>query len=113
MFHLPSFFRSFFVLLVIGAVIFAATKFSSPIKSNVSKVLGTEVTEQSDALPKELQSDVNASVEEVTSKALKTDVTDVVNLGSSVNKVVNDYHAVQEEIQKKVDEFFAEEKKRK
>jgi hypothetical protein len=113
MFNLPSFIRSFFVLLVIGAVIFAATTFSSPIKSNVSKVLGTHVTEQSNELPKELQKDVSASVEGMKDKALKTDVTDLVDLGSRVRKVINDYHALQREIQKKADEFFAEESKGK
>ena len=111
MFHLPSFIRSFFVLLVIGVVIFAATKFSSPIKHTTSKVLGTQVTKQSEALPGELQKDVTSSVDDVKKKALQTDITNIVDVSSRVKKVITDYHTVQEEIQKHVDEFFKEKKK--
>jgi hypothetical protein len=113
MFNLPSFIRSFFVLLVIGAVIFAATKFSSPIKQTTSKVLGTQVTEKSEALPKELQKDVQDSVTGVTEQALKTDFTDLVDVRSRAGKVIRDYHTAQKEIQKHVDEFFKEKENKK
>lgn len=106
MFHPPSFFRSFFILLVLVAILFVATKFSSPVKNNVSKVLGIQVTESSKNVPENLQKDITSFLEDVKKQGMKTDVQDVVDAGSKVNKVITDYHNFQKEVEKQLNEFF-------
>lgn len=106
MFNVSTFIRSFFILAVFLLILFAATKFSPPIKQHVSKVLGTRVTEQAPTLPQDLQKDVTNSIEEVKKQGMETDLNDVVDAGSKINKVIADYHIFQKEIEKQVNQFF-------
>lgn len=110
MFHLPSLIKSFFVLLVIGSAIVAATKFSPELKQTAGKVLGTTVNENSQTLPKALQKDVNESVTTAKNAAMNTDVNKVVDLKEKADKVISDYHSLQREIQIQVDRFFSQKK---
>jgi hypothetical protein len=113
MFSPSSFIRSIFVFVVLFAVLFTVTKFGSPIKQQVSSVLGVKVSEQTPALPENLQKDVGSSLNAVKKQALQTNAEDVVREVSRVNKIVKDYQALQKEIEKQADEFFKKQEKDK
>jgi len=110
-FHLPAFIRSFSILLVLFGVLFVATKLSTQIKTKVSNVLGTKVTESSQKVPENLQKDITTSLEDIKKQGMKTDVQDVVDAGSKVNKVITDYHTFQKEVEKQINEFFKKKEK--
>ena len=106
MFHIPSFIRSFFILLVLFAILFIATKLSPAVKTNVSKVLGTEISQKTPELPENLQKDVTSSLDTVKKQGMEANANDIVDASSKVNKVITDYHNLQKEIEKQINEFF-------
>ena len=114
MFPLFTLIRILGIVIVIGAVLFGVTNFSSPIREKSAGVLGIQtMSPDSKEFPQQLQQDVSDSIEEAKKQGMQLRVEDVMSFVSQAQKILTDYQHAQKELEKQVNTFIKERAEKK